>query len=99
MVTLYEQALVQNPNDWVLERNVGMAYVGLGLAERAKRLLERATAIIPDDADTLFALGTAQRQLGENAAAEKSFATLRSLEPRYPGLVKATGKESSGVSR
>jgi tetratricopeptide (TPR) repeat protein len=85
LVALYEQALAQSPDDWMLQRNVGMALVGLGLPERALPLLMRAVAIIPDDADTLFALATVQRQLGQ-VAAEKTYATLRELEPRYPGL-------------
>jgi len=86
LVALYEQAMAKNPGDWLLQRNAGMALVGLGLPERALPLLLRASAIIPDDADTLFALATAQRQLGQAEAAEKTFATLRALEPRYPGL-------------
>jgi len=86
LVALYEQALAVNAGDWLLERNVGMAFVGLGLLGRARTHLEHAAQIIPDDADTLFALATARRQLGDSAAAEKCFATLRALEPRYPGL-------------
>jgi len=86
LVALYEQALASNPGDWLLQRNAGMALVGLGLPERARPLLLHATEIIPDDADTLFALATAQRQLGDAAASNKNFATLRELEPRYPGL-------------
>ena len=86
LVALYEQAMAKNPGDWLLQRNAGMALVGLGLPERALPLLLRASAIIPDDADTLFALATAQRQLGQAEAAEKTFATVRALEPRYPGL-------------
>lgn len=86
LVALYEQALAQSPDDWMLRRNVGMALVGLGLPERALPLLVRAAATIPDDADTLFALATAQRQIGQTEASGKTFSTLRTLEPRYPGL-------------
>jgi tetratricopeptide (TPR) repeat protein len=86
LVTLYEQALAQSPDDWMLLRNVGMALVGLGVPEHAQVLLQRAATIIPDDADTLFALATAQLKLGETEASKKTFATLRELEPRYPGL-------------
>jgi predicted Zn-dependent protease len=86
LVKLYEQALASNPGDWLLQRNTGMAFVGLGMPERARPLLLHASEIIPDDADTLFALATAQRQLGDVAASEKNFAALRALEPRYPGL-------------
>ncbi|MFT3869507.1 MAG: tetratricopeptide repeat protein [Nibricoccus sp.] len=86
LVAVYEHALTVRPDDWLLRRNIGMAYVGLGLAERALPLLEKSVAIIPDDADSLFALGMAQRQLGQNDAAAKTFASLRKLEPRYPGV-------------
>jgi tetratricopeptide (TPR) repeat protein len=86
LVALYEQALAANSGDWLLLRNAGMALVGLGMPERAGPLLLRAKEIIPDDADTLFALATAQRLLGDAAAADKEFADLRELEPRYPGL-------------
>lgn len=86
LVVLYAQALTENPDDWLLERNAGMAFVGLGLPERGRTLLEKAASLIGDDADTLFALATAQRQLGDAAASEKNFALLRALEPRYPGL-------------
>lgn len=86
LVELYEQALSIRPDDWMLRRNVGMAFVGLGLAERALPLLEQAKALVSDDADTLFALATAQRLLGQTEAADKTFGQLRDLEPRYPGL-------------
>ena len=86
LVALYEKALALNPGDWLLERNVGMAFVGLGLPEKALLLLKHAAAIIPDDADTLFALATAQLKLGDTTAAKRDYTTLRTLEPRYPGL-------------
>jgi tetratricopeptide (TPR) repeat protein len=88
LVALYEQALAASPGDWLLERNVGMAFVGLGLPERALPHLEHAAAIIRDDADTLFALATAQKNLGRTEVSEKTFSALRELEPRYPELPK-----------
>lgn len=86
MATLYDVALAQRPDDWMLRRNAGMALVALGLPERGRPLLEEAAAIIPDDPDTLYALGTAQRALGDGTAARRTFAALRELEPAYPGL-------------
>ncbi|MBK9992294.1 MAG: tetratricopeptide repeat protein [Verrucomicrobia bacterium] len=86
LLALYEQALAQSPDDWMLKRNAGMALVALGLPERALPLLLRATGIIPDDADSLFALASAQKKLGQSEAAAKIFARLRALEPKYPGL-------------
>lgn len=82
----YETALAARPEDWVLRRNAGMAFTALGQPARGKPLLENAAAEIPDDPDTLFALAQAQRSLGETAQADATFARLRELEPRYPGL-------------
>lgn len=89
LAALYERSLAQRPDDWLLRRNVGMAYVGLGLPERALPLLVQASALVADDADSLFALATAQKSLGQTEAAARTFAALRELEPRYPGLPDA----------
>jgi tetratricopeptide (TPR) repeat protein len=86
LVFLYENALSLNPGDWLLERNTGMALVGLGLPGRGRAHLERALSDVPDDADTVFALATACRQLGDTAAAEKAMALLKQLDPAHPGL-------------
>lgn len=89
LVTIYERAMAQRPDDWLLRRNMGMAYVALGLAERALPLLEETSALIPDDGDTLFALATAQQKLGHHDAADKTFSRLREVEPRHPGIPAA----------
>lgn len=86
LVALYERALAARPDDWLLARNVGMAYVGLGLPERALPLLEKTVGQIDDDPDSLFALATAQQKHGQAEAAVRSFSRLRMLEPKYPGL-------------
>ena len=64
LVELYETALAARPDDWMLRRNAGMAYVALGLAEKGLAHLERAAALIPDDPDTLLALARAHQALG-----------------------------------
>lgn len=86
LVELYEAALATRPDDWMLRRNAGMAYVALGLPEKGLPLLNEAVALVPDDPDTLFALARAHRALLHTAEAERTFARLRALEPRYPGL-------------
>jgi tetratricopeptide (TPR) repeat protein len=86
LALLYEQATAADPGDWMLQRNSGMALVGLGLPGQARPHLERAFAVIPDDADTLFALAKADQALGEPAAAAQAYAAIRALEPDYPGL-------------
>lgn len=86
LITLYEQAIAAAPDDWVLQRNYGMMLVAMDAAERALPVLEKARAIIADDPDLLFALATAQRATHRETAARATFAALRQLEPRYPGL-------------
>ena len=88
---LYESAIAQRPDDWVLRRNAGMAYVALGLPARAKDHLRRALAPVPEDVDTLFALAMAERALGATPESEALFEQVRELEPRYPGLPEKRG--------
>ncbi len=83
---LYEEATAADPGDWMLQRNSGMALVGLGDAGRGRPHLEHALAVIPDDPDTLAALAKADQALGDPAAAARDYAALRALEPDYPGL-------------
>lgn len=82
----YGNAIATRPDDWVLRRNAGMAFVATGQPARGKPLLEQAVAAIPDDPDTLFALAQAHLAIGESAKSGEVFAALRALEPRYPGL-------------
>lgn len=82
----YEQALAAAPDDWVLARNAGAMLVARGAPADAIPLLERALAHIPDDVDTLVALGWAHRAAGNAAEADAAFAKARALEPRYPNL-------------
>lgn len=86
VIAFYEQAIAANPGDWVLQRNFGMALVALGHPARAVEWLEKADGWIDDDPDTLFALATAYQALSREADAAATFARLRKLEPRYPGM-------------
>lgn len=67
-------------------RNTGAMLVARQRPAEALPLLERATAWIDDDVDTLVALGWAHRALGHTAEAESAFARARHVEPHYPGL-------------
>ena len=87
----YESAIAPRPDDWVLRRNAGMAYVAIGLPVRAKDHLRHALASVPDDVDTLFALAMAERALGATPESEALFEQVRELEPRYPGLPEKRG--------
>jgi predicted Zn-dependent protease len=86
LAALYEQDLALNPGDWLLERNAGMALVNLEKAAQGRAHLQRAVEIVPDDADTWFALATADRLLGDAAGSAAAFAAVRRLDPGYPGL-------------
>jgi tetratricopeptide (TPR) repeat protein len=82
----YHHALALNPEDWVLQRNFGMALVALGRADEAIPWLEKGQSWIPDDPDLLFALATAYVHIGRSHDAQATWNLLRDLEPRYPGL-------------
>lgn len=82
----YGTALAARPDDWVLRRNAGMAFVALGQPDRGIPLLEQALLVIPDELDALFALAQAREATGGSARAAELFAKVRALEPRYPGL-------------
>ena len=83
---LYDRALAASPHDWVIARNAGSMLVSRQAAEEAVPLLERATAWIDDDPDTLVALAWAHHALQSKARADELFARVRALEPHYPGL-------------
>lgn len=86
--TIYHQAMLFAPDDWILARNAGAMYVARKAPEEALPLLERAAMWIDDDVDTLVPLGWAHQALGHTKEAETVFAKARQLEPRYPGLPK-----------
>jgi tetratricopeptide (TPR) repeat protein len=83
MRTIYEQAIAQRPDDWILRRNYGMAMAALNRAELAKPALIAVRDVIPDDPDTLYSLAFACRQLGESAEADKCTEELKRVAPRY----------------
>ena len=71
------------------EEGVFLMLVGGGLRIVHATLhlpLRQARAIIDDDPDLLFALGTALRATHREKDARTVFEELRQLEPRYPGL-------------
>lgn len=86
VTAIYEAALARRPDDWVLARNFGMYLVATQRPREALVRLAQALAVIDDDLDTLFALGSAHQALGESEESDRVFDKLRKLEPRYPGL-------------
>ena len=83
---IYASALAISPDDWIIARNAGSMLVARGEPKEALPWLEQAAAWIDDDVDTLVALGWAQQAAGQQAAALKTFARARALEPRSPGI-------------
>jgi tetratricopeptide (TPR) repeat protein len=83
---VYAQAIAKRPGDWVLERNYGMFLTARGEYAQAVVHLQKSLAMIEDQADALCALGQAFSALGNARQAEEAFASVRALEPRYPGL-------------
>jgi Tfp pilus assembly protein PilF len=86
LAALYERARASAPADWVLARNAGAMLIARGRPQAAIPLLEKARSVIPDDADTLVALGLAQKAAGQPEVAAATFALVRRLEPRHPLL-------------
>ncbi len=84
--SLYEKALAHSPRDWYLNRNYAQMLIARSQPAAALAPLERARVHIPDDPDTLIALGLAHRALGQAEPADAAFAQARALEPRHPLL-------------
>lgn len=87
--SLYDAALHDAPDDWILLRNAGSMLLARQCPSEALPYLQRAQSLIPDDIDTLVLLGRAHSELGNPAKAEELFAQARILEPGYPGLPAA----------
>jgi len=86
ILEIYDQALANRPDDWVLQRNAGMALIAFHHPEKAKLKLDQALTTIPDDPDALYASVLADQQTGDASGAKARLAKLRSVAPRYPGI-------------
>jgi tetratricopeptide (TPR) repeat protein len=88
LAAVYTAARQTAPDDWILARNAGEMLVARHRPADALPLLQQAAMTIPDDADTLAAIGLAHRALGHAADAAAFFAKTRELEPNHPWLPK-----------
>ncbi len=69
-IQVYQQLLVDNPDSWNLNYNLGYAYYVIGKIPEADRYLTHAMEIDPNLPDGLFYLGLTKLKLGDvNAAA------------------------------
>ena len=88
ILEVYDQALASSPDDWVLQRNDGMALLAFHRPDKAKAKLDQALSIIPDDPDALYASIIADQQAGDGNGAHARLETLKRVAPRYPGIDK-----------
>lgn len=83
---MYADAINHSPSDWVLKRNYGMYLITQKENQHALDLLLEAYDWVKDDPDMLYALGIANKSLGNISEADRYFGELKQIEPRYPGL-------------
>ena len=88
ILEVYDQALTARPDDWVLQRNAGMALLAFHQPMRAKEKLDRALSVIPDDPDALYASAITDRQASDTTGADERVRKLRAVAPNYPGIDK-----------
>ena len=90
--------LLDNSNDAEALRNIGVIYLRTRRYTEAYDHLEKAYAVAPNDAKTVFYLGVASEQVGERQAALRLYGTYpevsrfspyrRRMEGRYEWLVR-----------
>lgn len=78
---LYRIVLVRHPEDWQALHGLGVLCFETGRREEAIGLLERATALKPDDLATLGNLAAAYASLKRFAEAEQQFRAALVLDP------------------
>jgi tetratricopeptide (TPR) repeat protein len=86
ILEIYDLALASRPDDWILQRNDGMALLAFHHADKAKQKLDDALSTIPDDPDALYASVIADQQAGDASGAKSRLEKLRQVAPRYPGI-------------
>ena len=100
------QGLIREES-WDLPHFVGLARLALGEAEKARLSLERALEIAEEshsrsrEAQTLLALGSARRALGQTGASVESFTRVIALgtEIQYPSVLAPALLERATVLR
>ncbi len=82
----YDSAIAHAPEDWILHRNTGMMLLARGEPADALPYLEKATAWIDDETDTLLALARAYTALNRPGDASPLLARARVLDATHPGV-------------
>jgi len=83
-IAQYTTVLQDNPGFWLANYNIGLAWLRMKDAERAKFYLDRAIAISPIDPDEHFFRGAANLELGRSSEAIQDFERAASLDPARP---------------
>lgn len=78
---------------------LGRLYLEEGVADAALNCFARALAIAPDDADALFAKGTALRRQGRNLEALESYRAALAQQPTQPELLCNHGNVLQDLGR
>ncbi|HET7788771.1 MAG TPA: tetratricopeptide repeat protein [Myxococcales bacterium] len=77
------RVMPMRPNDARTSAAMGGAMRGLGRMEMARRTLEHALQLDPNQPRALYEMGKLQAQEGDKAAAAKTFAQLKSSDPKF----------------
>jgi len=87
----FQQALEASPKHVVSLVNLGNAYRALKRWDDARRALEQATAIAPDDAEANYALGMVFAQTDDTAQAYEHLQRALKTRPDYPEALNNLG--------
>lgn len=77
-----EETVKTAPNYASALRDLGAVYLQSGAEQKARVVLEKAVALVPDDADTHFQLSRLYNLIGESALAKKHLEIFQTLKNR-----------------
>ena len=87
----FQKALTVNPQHLLSLDNLGNAYRLQKRWDEARRVLERALASAPDDAEANYSLGMVFAQTGDNSAAYDHLQRALKARPDYPEALNNLG--------
>jgi Flp pilus assembly protein TadD len=92
LATLFVQIPRPDPSLWALEAyNAGRFALAAGKLAAAETHLQRAQTLVPDNAETNFALGNLRFAQGNSAAARNYYEVALHLDPRHKGALNNLG--------
>ena len=90
-IDCFRHALQLSPNHLLSLDNLGNAYRVEKLWNDAREVLERALALVPDDAEANYSLGMVFAQTGDNAKAYDHLQRALTARPAYPEALNNLG--------